>query len=116
MTDSASSTSFVNATTQSAALVKDNPQCERFELEEDGSVAYASYQLQGQTITFTHTFVPISLRGRGIATKLIVEGLASSRARSLQVIPICPVFRAYMKVHAETHGLLSPEGLALIAE
>src|SRR5688572_18124031 len=110
MTDSEPSTSYVNATTQSTASVKDNPQCERFELEEDGSVAYASYQLRGQIITFTHTFVPLSLRGRGIATKLIIEGLAFSRARSLQVIPICPVFRAYMKVHAETHDLLSTEG------
>lgn len=114
MAEHASSTPDTSAASQPAAVVKDNPQHERFELEQDGDLAYAVYQLQGASITFTHTFVPTSLRGRGLATQLVLAGLASSRARGLQVIPQCPVFRAYMKAHAETHDLLGPAGRALI--
>ncbi len=114
MAEHASSTPDTSATAQPAAAVRDNPSHGRFELEQDGALAYAAYQLQDSSITFTHTFVPTSLRGRGLATQLVLAGLASSRARGLQVIPRCPVFRAYMKGHAETHDLLGPEGRALI--
>jgi len=106
MTDATSATSITE--------VRDNPAQSRFELSVEGSVACAVYTLQGSTITFVHTFVPTSLRGRGIARQLILAGLASSRARGLEVIPQCPLFRAYMKDHQETHDLLGAEGRALI--
>jgi predicted GNAT family acetyltransferase len=116
MTDTTPANSITDAAAQPANMVTDNLAQSRFELSVDGSLAYAVYQRQGQAITFIHTFVPSSLRGRGIATQLILAGLASSRARGLEVIPQCPLFRAYMKKHGETHDLLGPEGRALIAE
>ncbi len=115
MTDTTPATSVTDATVQPAGVVTDNTAHSRFELSVEGSLAYAVYQLQGQVITFIHTFVPASLRGRGIATQLILSGLASGRARGLEVIPQCPLFRAYMKKHTETHDLLGAEGRALIA-
>lgn len=116
MTALVPSTSAASTTAAPVTVVTDNPQRARFELGQDGSVAYAAYQLQDASITFTHTFVPTSLRGRGLATQLVLAGLQSSRARGLKVIPQCPVFRAYMKGHPETHDLLGPEGRALIEE
>jgi predicted GNAT family acetyltransferase len=87
----------------------------RFVAEVDGAQAVAEYLLSDGAITFTHTFVPDALRGRGIATQLIRVALADSRERGLQVTPRCPLFLAYMKEHAETHDLLTPVGRRLVA-
>lgn len=94
--------------------VHDNPARHRFEAEYQGEVAVAVYALEGAQITFIHTIVPEALRGHGIATLLVLAGLASARERGLQVIPRCPVFAAYMRGHAETHDLLAPEGRVLL--
>ena len=103
-----------SAPSSDTPAVRDNRANERFEVEVEGRLAFATYKVRDTTITFIHTFVPEALRGRGIATRIILEALASSRARGLRVVPRCPLFRAYMKAHAETHDLLAPEGLALI--
>jgi predicted GNAT family acetyltransferase len=95
--------------------VIDNESNNRFEIEVDGELACATYTLRDGTITFIHTFVPESLRGRGIATRIVIAALDSSRARGLKVVPRCPLFRAYMTRHLETRDLLAPEGLALIS-
>ena len=71
---------------------------------------------------FTHTvsangaliIVPEALRGQGVATQLVLAGLASARERGLQVIPQCPVFAAYMRSHPDTHDLLADQGRALL--
>ena len=81
---------------------------------KSGEVAVAIYSLTDKVITFIHTIVPDALRGRGIATQLVLAGLASARERGLQVIPKCPVFAAYMRAHPETHDLLADEGRTLL--
>lgn len=96
--------------------VHDNPGMERFETIVDGQVAYAAYRIDGLVIVFTHTVVPEAIGGRGVATELVKAGLASARERGLQVTPRCPVFRAFMKRHAETRDLLSAEGHELIGD
>jgi predicted GNAT family acetyltransferase len=96
--------------------VHDNTLMERFETTVDGQVAYAAYRMEGQVIVFTHTVVPEAIGGRGVATDLVRAGLASARERGLQVTPRCPVFRAFMKRHADTHDLLSPEGHQLVGD
>src|ERR1700741_1598134 len=101
-------------TNSSPITVRDNPSKHRFEAESQGEVAGAIYSLTGKVITFTHTIVPDGLRGRGIATQLVLPGLASARERGLQVIPKCPVFAAYMRAHPETHDLLADEGRTLL--
>lgn len=97
-------------------IVHDNAGMDRFETSLDGHIAYAAYQMEGSVIVFTHTVVPEAIGGRGVATELVKAGLASARERGLQVTPRCPVFRAFMKRHADTHDLLSPEGQQLIGD
>jgi uncharacterized protein len=82
-----------------AAAIADNPQAHRLEMQVDGAVAYAAYELAPGTITFTHTLVPQALRGRGIGTQLVEAGLALARERGLKVIPVCPFFIAYLRSH-----------------
>jgi predicted GNAT family acetyltransferase len=100
-----------------AALeVHDNAAAGRIEATVSGQTGYAEYRLAPGTITFTHTRVPENLRGHGIGTRLIETGLALARARGLQVLPVCPFFRAYMRAHADTQDLLGVAGQKLLAE
>ncbi len=89
--------------------VRDNPDRHRFEIDlGDGSFAIAEYTLPAGKIMVTHTEVPPTHEGQGLGTALIKFALEWARERSLQVIPICPFFAAYISKHAEEHDLLDP--------
>ena len=76
--------------------VRDNTALSRFELDADGSTALAYYRLAGGVITFTHTETPPALRGRGVASRLVDEALASARSRGLEIVPLCSFVAARM--------------------
>jgi predicted GNAT family acetyltransferase len=97
-------------------VIRDNPDKHRFETDlGDGSVAIAEYTLPKGKIVFSHTEVPPAHEGQGIGSALIRFALAAARERGLQVIPICPFFDAYMKLHEETHDLLDPAWRKILA-
>jgi predicted GNAT family acetyltransferase len=79
--------------------VTDNRAEYEFELVVDGYRAVAAYQMEGDTIVFTHTIVPPPIEGRGVASKLIKAALDSARDRGLKVVPQCPFVRAYIERH-----------------
>ena len=85
---------------------RDDPANRRLVLDVDGGVALADYVIDGDVITFTHTFVPEAARGRGVATRLVEAGLALARDRGLKVVPQCPTFAAYLQSHPGTRDLL----------
>ncbi len=103
-----------SSSSPASVQVHDNPSKHRFEYISQGHHAVAIYSLEGNVITFIHTLVPEALQGQGIAKQLVLAGLASARERGLRVVPQCPVFNGYMRVHPETHDLLSDEGRKLI--
>jgi len=86
--------------------VIDNKAEQEFELTVDGYRAVAAYQLEGDTIVFTHTEVPPEIEGRGVGTKLIQAALNSARDRGLKVVPQCRFVRAYMEKHPEMRDML----------
>lgn len=88
-------------------IVRDNKAEQEFELVVDGHRALAAYQLEGDTIVFTHTIVPKAIEGRGVASKLIRAALDSARDQGLKVVPQCPFVAAYMQRHPETRDLLA---------
>jgi uncharacterized protein len=94
--------------------VHDNPQASRFEASISGHTAVAQYETRPGVMTFTHTRVPESLRGKGVASELAHVALAAARERGLRVIPKCAFFASYMRRHPETQDLLAPEGRALL--
>nr|WP_209308341.1 GNAT family N-acetyltransferase [Sphingomonas corticis] len=73
----------------------------------EGHQAVAAYQLEGDTIVFTHTIVPGAIEGRGVGSRLIRGALDLVRDRGLKVVPQCPFVRAYMDKHPETRDLLA---------
>lgn len=86
--------------------VTDNRAEYEFELVVDAQRAIAAYQIEGDTIVFTHTIVPRPIEGRGVASKLIKAALDSARDRGLKVIPQCGFVRAYIERHPEYRDLL----------
>ncbi|MCY1171886.1 GCN5-related N-acetyl-transferase [compost metagenome] len=86
--------------------VIDNKAEAEFVLTVGGKRAVAAYQMEGDTIVFTHTIVPKALEGRGVGSKLIRAALDSARDRGLKVIPQCPFVAAYIEKHPEYRELL----------
>jgi uncharacterized protein len=86
--------------------VRDNPGQHRYELDVEGHVAAAYYQLTPGVITFVHTEVPNELSGRGIGSALARGALDDVRGRGLKVVPKCPFISAYIAKHAEYSDLL----------
>ncbi|NIJ21459.1 hypothetical protein FHS95_003162 [Sphingomonas naasensis] len=85
--------------------VSNNEERSRYELVEQGHTAFAAYEIDGEVITFTHTVVPPSLQGMGIASRLILAALTDARARGLKVRPQCPFVAAYIAKHPEWQDL-----------
>lgn len=84
-----------------------NPQASRFEAHVDGLLCVADYSLRGNTITFTHTEVPPSLQGRGIARAIVRAALEWCANEKLRVVPACSYVRRYIQRHPETQPLLA---------
>jgi uncharacterized protein len=79
----------------------------RFETDASGDVAVAYYSLTPGIMTFTHTEVPYTLQGQGIASRLIRGALEAARAEGLKVIPRCSFVSAYIARHPEFSDLLA---------
>jgi predicted GNAT family acetyltransferase len=86
--------------------VRDNKALHRFEMDAGGETAVAYYALAPGVITFNHTEVPTSLRGRGIASRLVRGALEAARAAHLKVVPRCSFVSAYIARHPEFNDLI----------
>ena len=89
--------------------LRDNPAESRFETTVDGHLAVAEYVRQGDTIIFTHTFVPEALRGSGVGDRLARYALGQAREQGLKVLPQCPFIAAFIRRHAEYQPLVVEE-------
>jgi hypothetical protein len=87
--------------------VIDNPERSRFELEEQGLVAFADYRLQGDRVVIPHVEAPLALRGTGTAGRLMTGVLDIIRERGLKVVPVCPYAAAFIRRHAEYQDLVA---------
>jgi predicted GNAT family acetyltransferase len=84
-----------------------NATASRFEAAFDGRLAVCAYRRVGDLLHLTHTEVPPSLQGQGIAAELVRETLAWARREGLHVRPLCSYVAAYMRRHPETADLLA---------
>ena len=86
--------------------VRHNAAAQRFEVTIDGHFAVADYTDDGARMTFTHTFVPPELRGKGLAEKLVRAGLAEARTRGRSVVPACSYVATFIERNAEFGDLV----------
>ncbi|MGH6709227.1 MAG: GNAT family N-acetyltransferase [Bradyrhizobium sp.] len=77
--------------------VRDNKAQSRFELDVEGSLAFANYRLTPSAVIITHTETPRTLRGRGIASELIKGALELIRADGHKVVAGCGFVVDYLQ-------------------
>jgi|SRR5712671_6754 predicted GNAT family acetyltransferase len=87
--------------TSRMAIVRDNKDQRRFELEVEGGIAFANYRQTPQAIIITHTETPRALRGHGIASELVQGALELIRADGHKVIAGCGFVVDYLNKHPE---------------
>ncbi|HEU4839436.1 MAG TPA: GNAT family N-acetyltransferase [Micavibrio sp.] len=82
--------------------VTDNTQKSRFELVEEGYVAYADYRRDGKTLYINYVFSPPELRGKGTAGRLMEGIVAAAQAADQEIYPICGYAAAWLRRHNQT--------------
>jgi predicted GNAT family acetyltransferase len=87
--------------------IQHNEAASRFEAHFDAGLAVAVYRLVGTEMQMTHTEVPPSLEGRGIAAQLVAAALDHAEAQGWTVRPLCSYVRSYMQRNPETLDLLA---------
>ena len=87
--------------------VRDNPDRQRYEMTQDGRLAWADYYRNGDVLVLPHVEADPALRGTGAAGRLMEGMLAHVRAEGLKVRPVCSYAVAYIRRHKEHHDLLA---------
>ncbi len=87
--------------------VVDNPAASRYELAVDGQVAFALYRRDGPTLIIRHVQAPPSLRGKGVAGRLMQGIMEIARAEGLRVRPLCSYAAAWLARHQNYSHLLA---------
>ncbi len=82
--------------------VAHDPALGKFHARVEGQEAYLRYAPAGEgVLDYASTFVPESLRGRGIASAIVRQALDYARADGYRVIPSCWFVRDFLAKHPE---------------
>jgi len=74
----------------------------RFYIIIDGLESHMDYEMHAPlTVVSYHTFVPEELRGKGIAKKLIKEGLDWAMSEHMEIIPECSAVSRFIDLHSD---------------
>lgn len=79
----------------------------RFELEEQGALAFATYRRAGDVFTIPHVEAAPALRGTGAAGRLMEGIAAEARAHGYKIRPTCPYAVAWFRRHPEAADVLA---------
>jgi predicted GNAT family acetyltransferase len=85
--------------------MRDNPAAGRFELEEQGFVAFANYRRLGDELIIDYVESPPALRGTGTAGRLMEAIAALAADQRLRIIPICGYATRWLRLHPEHGGI-----------
>jgi predicted GNAT family acetyltransferase len=89
------------------AQTRHDPERRRFTLTVGDALAVLDYdRVDATTLDYRHTFVPVALRERGIASALTDYALRYARDENLRVIPSCPFVAAFVRRHPEHEPVL----------
>ncbi len=86
--------------------ITDNQAAGRFELVEDGKLAFADYRVENGVLILPHVEADPALRGKGSAGRLMTGVLDLARERTFKVRPICGYAVSFIQRHAEYSDLL----------
>ena len=90
--------------------ISDNPAESRYELQlGDQVAAFAVYELDGDTLTLTHTEVLPGNEGGGLGSRLAKFALDDVRSRGLHVLPLCSFMKTWIERHPGYADLVAPD-------
>ena len=89
--------------------VKNNTEHHRFEVDLGDDLAYIEYAHFKKYLVIMHTFVPLSHRGQGIASRMIKQVLEYIKANNIPIIVYCPAVNKYIDSHPEYRDLVDTE-------
>lgn len=84
----------------------DNKEESRFELEENGLLAWATYRIRDGQYQLPHVEADPPLRGTGAAGRLMQQIVDYARANQLVLVPRCSYARAWFARHPEAADVL----------
>ena len=87
--------------------VVDDRDHNRFELTENGHVAFADYRRKGDVVVIPHVEAPEALRGAGAAGRLMEGIVAHARAEGFKIVPSCPYAAVWFQRHPAESDLLA---------
>lgn len=73
---------------------------------EDNVEAEMTFTVEGDTFVVEHTFVSPTLRGQGVAGKLLDVLLDYAKKNNIKITPVCPYVVSSFENHPEWHYLL----------
>lgn len=84
----------------------DNRERNRFELEENGHLAWAEYRIRDGQYLIPHVEAEPPLRGTGTAGRLMQQIVCHARAEKLVIVPRCSYATAWFERHPEAEDVL----------
>jgi predicted GNAT family acetyltransferase len=84
----------------------DNAARGRFELTENGALAYASYRRDGDVVTIPYVEAAPMLRGTGAAARLMTQVAERLRAEGLRARPYCSYAVAWFRRNPQYQDVL----------
>ncbi|MFD1199323.1 GNAT family N-acetyltransferase [Brucella gallinifaecis] len=82
----------------------------RYFINIDGDEAEMTYlKLAPSLIAIDHTFVPDSMRGKGIAQALALNAIEDARKTGWKIIPRCSFMQVQAKRHSEWADVITDE-------
>ena len=89
-----------------APVVLDRPEVNRYEIAVDDQVAYLNYRRNDEHVLLSHTEVPESLRGQGLGQQLARHAMDEARRTGEHVIVKCPFVTAWLRRHPEYNDIV----------
>ncbi len=86
--------------------VTDNTALHRFEFEENGLTAFATYHRNGLHVVIPHVEAPLALRGTGTASRLMEGIVARARAEGFKITPTCSYAYGWFRRHRDAADVL----------
>jgi hypothetical protein len=88
--------------------IRHDPQSRKYYAIVDGQEAVLQYSEAGpQTLNYWRTFVPVPLRGKGIADEIVRHALEDALEKGLKIVPSCWFVDVYIQRHTRFQGLVA---------
>jgi predicted GNAT family acetyltransferase len=86
--------------------VTDNKALSRFELEENGHLALATYRRHEHSVSIPHVEADPALRGTGASGRLMQGIVEMARREKFSITPTCPFAKGWFSKHPEASDVL----------